>query len=175
MTNRRKQLLIGVVLLLFFSAFPAYPQAPLRSVQGLAVYDDNGKRVGSVVGFGGGPRVGALPPVVVLTSNGLLFTLSVLRNRFVGTDGALFFQSTDCSGTPFFETAFEPATPHSFVRNHVAYTQTVSTPLRINANSAYYGLAVEGCFNISSSDMDGIPATPVIDLNAHFKPPFTLR
>ena len=174
MTNQRRQFLIGVVLVLFFSAFPAYPQTALRPLQGLTVYDDNGKKVASAIGFGGGPRVGALPPVIAFTSNGFLLTLSVLRNRFVGTDGGLFFQSTDCSGTPFFETAFEPATPHSFVRNHIAYAQAVSTPQRITAKSVYFGLAVEGCFPINS-EMDGIPAVPVTDLSVHFKPPFTVR
>jgi hypothetical protein len=75
---------------------PPAPTAPI-----FTLLDNNGNQVGTVVGFLGSGRVMTRVPVQdsrAITHNiGLL----VSQNFIFSTGQSLFFQSVDCSGTPF--------------------------------------------------------------------------
>ena len=72
-----------------------------RLVQSLSVFDANGKRVGNVLGFFGANAIIAFRvdgEVVILGLNHAIFE-SV--NQFAERRSDLYFESANCTGTPF--------------------------------------------------------------------------
>ena len=165
MTNRRRQLLIGVVLVMFFSAFPAYSQTQLRPLNNLSVYDGDGKRVGNVINFWGEPPRGAY---VAFSAGQSSLVLTFFSYGIAGFDTILYFESTDCSGDPFFSrSGRERIFPYSGVKKGMLYTANPTAARRINVMSVW--LTPEEICQLHTIVDDGIPAVPLIDIRAGLK------
>jgi hypothetical protein len=95
---------LNTFLIIFASA---HVQAQSTTQTPLSVYDANGQAIGAVTGFtftvsGRSPGLINIPPVpvVALRGGGLVLMAGVLRNQLVGTQPQIYFESSDCSGTP---------------------------------------------------------------------------
>lgn len=161
---------------------PAEAQT-LRRVAGLSAFDANGKKVGDVLGFTqdvGNPAVAR--PVVALSAGNTPFTLTMRSERFAagpgGGEGLLWFESTNCTGTPFTGDAavvdVEQALQRFFLHPE---TQVVYVPVgeigQVVIGSQ--GTDPSNCPGGEIGQFDAIPLRPLINLKAHFVPPFSVR
>ena len=175
-------MVLAVVLLCVVSQTPQ-AQPDLQIQTGLTVLDSRGKRVGSVFGFTPTRIIEGIgsAPVVALKVNGVLLVLAVEPDRFVGTKTALLFGSSDCSGTPYLD-VYDPEVrlmPTTAVVGGVVYAQNG------NRQSVLISAWMSGqdtsptsrtCRPITTpSTRNVVPAVPVLDVNAHFTPPFSIR
>jgi len=176
---------MGIVFLL-----AAYAQK-LHSPQQLAVYDADGKKVGVVVGaeyYGSDQFV----PLVPFKVEEVPFMLMVYRDGFVGYK-FVGWESTDCSGTAFLllgnpghgsgrspmplvgvgvpgDTVYvEDGQPRYISVRSFSTVPTVGPddppPLPTHCTQAA----------VVPYTRMGVPARPLIDMNAEFRPPFTVR
>jgi hypothetical protein len=176
---------LSVLLLHSFTSYKAYAQNKgkqdaLQPVQGLTVFDGNGKRVGTVLGFAGGS--GAFPSVA-FRLDGRLIILNVERHRFTGsgftgTFGSFYFESANCTGTPFVP---GPAgSGDTLAPGHILDGTFLLAP-----DGAARTIIVRSQGSTSLPTQCEIHATPfpsvaspwrfLIDLADEFQPPFTLR
>ena len=90
-------------------------QTGFTPVQGLTAYDNVGRRIGNVVGFGAANNYGYSLgyPNVALSKDGTTILLGLTKNSFFG-NWYLVFTTSDCTGTAYFEqlsTGDIPLTP----------------------------------------------------------------
>jgi hypothetical protein len=178
---------IGILFLL--TAFAQ--KSKLHPTQQLIVYDTEGKKVGIV--NGAQFIYSQFLPVVPFKVDGVAFMLNVFRDGFEGF-GTVVWESNDCSGTPLITldspgfvdpassfTTVAVGLPGStvYVENGPARTITV----RSFSTSPVPGLdkrfpqpaqCVTSNF-VPPWTMVSVPARALIDMNAHFTPPFTVR
>jgi hypothetical protein len=145
----------------------------------LAVFDAHGKQVGQVVGVEAGHGGPSLIYVVVrLTVGPHTFVLSAHRDRLVGNTSAPMFESDDCSGQPFLvrpaPDAVLPSVAIVGPRAAVYLAAPEAIPRTIVAKSY---LELDGsCLGGIEAYVSGrIPALKLIELSAHFSPPFHVR
>lgn len=190
MTQRTRNWVVAVAILssltclLAFATSIAFADGPfIRSPAFLVVYDAKGKLVGNV--FSVAAPTDPLQSVVTALKVGkrAFFALQVFRDHFAGNVRALFFESPDCSGSPFVITADQanaltPVVAVSRPGSTVYLADPRGIPHTITVGSE---LAADGTCTIPT-DPDGapvtqsqaIPAIPVIDLNTVFTPPFSV-
>ena len=140
------------------------------------VFDATGKPVGSVLH----PDI-ATVPIVALVEADSGSALRVWQDR-LGADGALYYESSDCSGAAFFD-ALSVVTP-----GHLS-TRLASTAIGAPGRTVYVAATYsptrtllvgtfsfnERCYFASSFEKTVVPARPVTDLNTQYTPPFTIR
>ncbi len=163
---------ILLVVTLLCSFLPATALAgELHSVQRLVVVDVNGKLVGEAIDLPGNP-------VLAFQNEKLLFEVIVTPAFFSGYGGgALFYESTDCSGAPLMnlsptlllQTVVNPPGMTVYVPDTSAIAQEV------NINSALPDVAQGGGCSTFSFTSFMVPAVPVVDLGSLFTPPFSVR
>ncbi len=168
---------ILLVVIVLCSFLPATAFAgELHSVQRLEVVDANGKLVGEVIDFFFEEH-----PLVAFKKEGKLFMVAVSPSAQTffgyGAGGALYYESTDCSGAPFvypfpfliLPTVVNPPGMTVYVPD------TSATPQEVNFNSLLHEVASGGtCDTVSSTDFL-VPAVPLVDLASVFTPPFSVR
>jgi hypothetical protein len=182
MSKRKARVAATAAVLFFLMSGAGHAQADLQVQRGLTVFDSKGKPVGNVIGFTSTIWTEAIGsgPVVALKVNGVLLVVAVEPTRFVGTQNFLYFESSDCSGIPFVQ-AYEPDTrlmPRTAVKGDIIYAET-GGPQTINPGSR---LPIAGAVPPPICSTAFIPATlkaiqvvPLIDISAHFTPPFSMR
>ena len=101
-------LVASIVLGTSLMSYKVYAQGlqGLQPVQGLAVFDSKGTRVGNVLGFDGDFVTTNTAAVVAFTFDSTLIVVRVTRDFLEGPVNPglvspLSFESTNCSGTPF--------------------------------------------------------------------------
>ena len=165
----------GFVLVLLFSASAANQGSIPLAKDRLTVVDANGKFVGNVI------DVDVFLPGVAFTVDRTQLVLHVQVNRFQGNEFGLYFESTDCSGSPFFpDVSFVGPIPHILVWNNVVYvldSTALPPPRTITARSILFVDAESPfCQEIDPSELTNAgQAGILIDLGRHFQPPFRLR
>lgn len=100
----------------------------------------------------------------------------VERDRLVGSDNTLFFESEDCSGQPFMQV--NPEAPAGYGPSHVgpAPEQTLRTP----REGAPPATILVGSFSggvqcqprPQFGDITAVPVDPLLDLGPLYTPPF---
>lgn len=184
MNELRKYVILAIVSVLFllsFASHKTYAEDKDRPqpVQGLTVFDANGKRVGSVLGFGGTSEL----PTVAFRVDGRLVILNVGRNRFEQsgftgdfTTGSFLYESANCVGAPFF-VLLPPDTSSPFhILNGTKLYALAGAPKTIIVSSE--GITTftnSSCSPVSPFQAVARPLRLLIDLADHFQPPFTLR
>src|SRR5262245_3062020 len=186
----KKTLILISVLAVAVSV--AYTQETLKPVDSLIVVDSTGKRVGDVVSWNN--KV----PGVAFQLNNFLFLLYVAQHRFFGTGyvqlgDTLYFESTDCSGTPFLlaEPLLNPSakeanlTPVPVVAvnlpGNTLYIPDENAPVNRTMKSVLDPFTPQGsytapgtCSSVNSLQISSLRAKPSIDLDTLFTPPFKL-
>ncbi len=157
------------VLLVILISVPAGSSQTIQPVEQLMVVDGNGKRVGLVLGVGStvivGFKVDRIPIV-----------LAVYRTFFQGH--AVYWESTDCSGTPLLPSGgvglFPPAGvsfPGNTVFVPVPNGEERTATVRSRADT-------RECSSIDFPfpfQIKVVPARALLNLDNHFTPPFSLR
>lgn len=147
--------------------------SPSREASG--VLDASGKVVGEVVTF-----ESALGPIVALRDAGSAPWLRVRPDRLTA-DGALNYESSDCSGTPFVDSA-------SITMFTNPSTRLASTAIAGSSRTLYVAvrfanprrmqvesfLLDEQCY-VTSFETTVVPVRAVLDLTAAFSPPFSVQ
>jgi hypothetical protein len=154
--------------------------APANEPQAaFAVFDAHGKQVGQVVGVEAGHGGPSLIYVVVRLKVGAhAFVLSAHRDRLVGNTSPPAFESRDCSGQPFLvrpmPDAVLPAVAVVGPRAAVYLAAPEAAPRAITARSHF---APDGsCLGGPETHLpERIPALELVELAAHFSPPFQVR
>ena len=166
----------------------------LFSPHQLAVYDAYGKRVGVVSGARGafGGTGSGFKPIVSFKFQDVPFMLMVYRDGFQATEGVVW-ESTDCSGQPFIRPGIQPGYPFSpsslpvvavgipgstvYVENGPARSITVRSfsTSRIQLDGRFP--EPSRCYSdgFTPYSVMAVPARPLVDMNDHFTPPFTVH
>jgi hypothetical protein len=147
----------------------------------LEVYDGNGAQIGKLIDVAfGSPGV----PRVALAHNGWSFVVLVVRDRFDGNVEGPFFESPDCSGSPFVG---DSSTPMPSVAVHapgpgltgfqVYLGDPVVAPQDLTMKSRLVKAAPRASGQCEPIDeiRQVRPALPLVDLDSLFIPPFTVR
>jgi hypothetical protein len=169
-----------LVLVVCASLRPAGGAQTLETAGRLTVVDANGKTLGTAAAIN---AIGDQRPTVTIafSLSGRFFALEVAKDSFFGADD-LWFESTDCSGTPFFET-FEISdrggAPLNLSRAGVAppgstvYLPNLeATPRTIAARSSLGHRGTCVSFDFTNDVGPVVPTEPHLDLNSLFTPPF---
>jgi hypothetical protein len=161
-----------------------------KPVRSLTVVDANNKAVGDVFstdfqihGFTRSDRV----PAVAFEYGGHTLVVGAVRDRLIGQDGSLFFETPDCTGNAYLEfeggSPFPAVIPQNFVKHDgtllIVDPTVAPTPVTINIQSI-----LENNFNPPGPDLctfnpqegqTAIQATPLVNLNQLFQAPFRLQ
>jgi hypothetical protein len=140
------------------------------------VVDGTGKPVGPVL-----KSDYSTTPIVGLRTPHLVGALRVWQGGLVA-DGVLYYESADCSGPPFIDARSVVMPGHI---STLLSSTAIGAPGRTVYVAAAYGstrtLRVgsfsshEICYFSIPFQLTVVPARPVVDLNAQFTPPFTVR
>jgi len=145
--------------------------AAVRPINRLVVFDAKGVTLGAVF-------FDVNQPEVVLEINGRLLSIRADRNRLFA-EGALLFESSDCTGSPLTDPATDFVLPFAAIAppgTTVYLPQQGATPQPITANSAFNSAPTFGCEQISPpATFLLVSAVAVIDLDTLFTPPFSVR
>lgn len=153
----------------------------IQPVGGLTVVDANGKRVGSVIDLSKmSDAIGG--DAVALQVDGHIFRLNFTRTTItVPTTVRFFFESSDCTGTPYVEAGgsgvdFDALIPESFIEppgQTVYIADTTDTPTSRMLGSQY-AMSAGNCLPTPSVlRLTVIRALPLLDLATNpFVPPF---
>jgi len=148
-----------------------------QPVQSLSVFDSNGKRVGSVLGFAGSNEL----PTVGLRVDGRLIVLKVERDKFSQSGftaeySTLYFESSNCTGTPFIPgTAAPLPAPFNILDGTKLYAFEGPQRDLIIRSTGSTSLPNIPCEPVNSVPGFMQPLRFLTDLAEHFQPPFTLR
>jgi hypothetical protein len=184
--SRLAAIAFGVILLTQTS--PALDNQSVRPVEQPVVVDAHGDPLGSVVAINGPAAT------VLINAGGGVFSLNVLPTQLQGAGGSLYFITPNCTGTPYI--MFQPpslSTPSVLAApGNSLYTAVPNaTPLPITALStlppSIPGGPSSSCFTFPTTAPPGAPPPPpppqvfaiaamrLVDLNAVFTPPFSIR
>jgi hypothetical protein len=181
---------IGLVVLAIVLIGATFKVA--RSRVEVSVVDALGRSIGTAVGFAMNASNTFLVPIVALSIDNKLVLIAMDQNRFRGTSPAniAYFQSTDCSGTPFFNVtelsqvqALGPG-PYTFVSgNRVSFLDASSAPHHfgvemhsaIDSDSVFGGESGGVCGVGTSTLAEALEGEFLGDLDELFVPPFSMR
>ena len=140
------------------------------------VFDADGKPVGPLL------RSATATSLMVRVSTGEATAALRLRQAGLIADGMLYYESTDCSGTPFLDALSVVAPGH--VSTLLAST-AIGAPGRTVYVAVPYGWARSirvGSFSVNETCYFAEPfakrvmaARPLADLTTHFPPPFRIQ
>jgi hypothetical protein len=150
------------------------------------VLDAHGKQVGKIISVSQGfatDNIGQPSPALVMLNAGAYnFAVNVNQTGFAGQDIFVYFQSSNCTGTPFLGTVrnfgwpFWPVVAVAGTRHTVYLADPNGTPTSITAHSWFEDAAGIGtCITASFNVNEAVPALPLIDLATEFTPPFSVR
>jgi hypothetical protein len=170
-STARAVLAVAVMVWLVITAADAQPR--LKSVESLVVVDATGKKVGEVIETGFENLA-----EVAFEVDGLVFTLFTRPDGlfFSGTY-ILYFESTDCTGTPLISpdpggllqvAAVGPPGMTVYGPDSSATPQTITTRSSINRFTG-------ACIDDLDIARNMVPALPLIDLDPLFTPPFKVK
>lgn len=153
------------------------PQPTLQPIERLIVVDSQGKPVGALVGLDMNPQLDDFNTWVAFRFNQVVAVINVSKSGFNSAfQPAVYFQSVDCSGTPFIDNrvaiGMTPVVAVAFPGSTL-YVANGSVPLTITAQSA--SVRPGQCEAVPGAQPEVLPATKGPDLDAHFTPPFSLR
>ena len=135
------------------------------------VVDGNGQRVGNIIG------VDSNTPVVLLNAAGQLFSLKVTKDSFIGTNATVFFQEPNCSGQAMvasFGGMLREAEVGPLGSTVYTAVDPNAEPTTFPGASRYQTL--DGvCVNVVGDVTDALLASPLIDLDTVFVPPFQVQ
>jgi hypothetical protein len=177
-------LLLGVSLLALVP-LAADPGNVLQPRSSVTVYDSKGKTVGTMIDatatFGDRGRV----PIVAFKAGQQSVFVAVLPDHFVGNADILLFSTSDCSGTPYFQSP-PPNGPSlvssSFVKNDGTLyaapgNSTASTTVYIvsafGSQANFPGPDLCGSFEIGDTQV--VEAELTGNFTGMFQPPFVLK
>jgi len=113
------------------------------------------------------------------------YPVRIRRDRIVGVLRVLKYQSSDCSGTPYFSksrTELTMADPVNIVApsnintdpDDMALFVPDTTDVNLTFNS-FYDARFNTCVNFPNNVDDGLEAIPVADLDTMYTPPFRIK
>jgi FlxA-like protein len=154
-----------------------------QAANGPAVYDANGKQVGPIVSIltSGGPVV------VAFRVGEHVMPLFVKRVGIgadeTGTQNNLYFETTNCTGTPFALAQSSTILPRAIVAepgSTVYFVDPFGPSHLITQRSFLPGAGVGGQPGPCSAEagptvMTVVPVLPLLDLDTMFTPPFSVR
>ena len=171
--------IFGALILCLSSATPAHVAQP-PTVPIFTLLDNNSNQVGTVILVNPADPVNfpLVTRVSIRDSTGVTRNIALLifanpSAIYPDQGGGLWFESANCSGTPFiglsgsFLTAFDAF-------NLSANTLTIATsnvPQTVTAHSIFSGA---GCAPIVERILNAIPGEVVGNINDMFPPPYTL-
>lgn len=171
---------VGLLLCWFFSGSARAQRPRVRPVGRVKVVDSRGNTVGTVIGGLGLTYVhnalinGQFAPTVLLEVDGRLIAVHISQDNFF-TNTILYFESNNCSGTPFLPVGWEnlPILVSAIgPPGHTAYLAVRgSQPRVVTTRSELF----RGLCRFSGSTERVFPAEALIDLDTEFTPPFELR
>ncbi len=157
----------------------AEPQQSTHTQRTWTAWDNDGKRIGNIVGLEG-PY-----PMVSLSVGKDLVILTLGRDGVLATSGGvtgigLYFTSSDCSGTPFLANGNllpEPPSPllptylfgqRVFAPSGPPQTLTVRSTVGDPMNPT-------ACISFPAYEVFTMPLQLLIDLTTQFTPPYSVR
>jgi len=151
----------------------------LTAVSNVTVLDANNKVVGKVqsVTFDGATAFVGF----VLPSVSQPIFLGITRDKLHGASDSVFFETTDCSGSPYLFRGLVATPPDRELSPQAAvvfpgstlYVQDLNlSPLEIEAKSA---LTRTECIAVDNGTLTLLPAIKTFNLDEQFTPPFTTR
>jgi len=189
-----RRFLVGTILCMLFGwSFGGHKvyaqnrdnQNRLQPVQGLAVFDANGKRVGNVQGLyvesRGGTWGGAA--TVAFRFDGELVILYVGADGFTGEErgftqngSPLAFESANCTGTALISppSILLPSLAPRHILQGTKLYRFEGSPKNAVLSSAME-LPGPHCISFNPQEAIAQPLRFLTDLADHFQPPFTLR
>lgn len=159
-------------------------QQPPLPVERLVVVDAKGKIVGNVLGVGTGQGIPG--PTVALRVADRLLILTVTKLNFLGMgigtlSPGLFFESSDCTGTPLIRTDAAGSeeglvTPLSIVAKNKIYSPEGVRAIReIRSMLQLMVFPWDWGCQAYEETAETMPLKMVADLNNSFTPPFSIK
>jgi hypothetical protein len=163
---------IAVMSLLAVGAHGADNEPSLKNNKTLTVIDTHHKTVGQI-----GPFPNACTgSAVAYQVGGHIFSVGVDKTGFpkCSFGSNFFFESTDCSGTPFVQVITSALVETARVDEPGS---TVYLPDLDNIQQEFLSRSIQGSFGCSTIDniLNVAPEIPIIDLDTVFTPPFEVR
>lgn len=182
-------MIVAVIAIFTNTAYAKKPQ--LKPVSNLIVVDAKGKKVGDVISFfiniDSDTQLSMVYlPIIFLNINNHIITLTVFSTYFRGNiEDGVFYKSTDCSGIPFVRDVVGLATnilhPLPLIAvNSPGNTVYIADPNSIPVKNPNIQSGRRADNHLCQSTGFGdntffIQATPLIDLNTLFTPPFSVQ
>lgn len=175
--NLNRTVIIAVVVLLLVPTSLAFSQI-LRAKSSITVFDSKGKKVGKVLTLHSG-----IVPIVAFAVNKRIVALWVFSNRLAGNRDQVYFESADCTGTPFIQTLSESFFPEAMPSLLAAISNSTDTLYVVGDNPTPQNISVSSYFDFASGDsceeaggfpLEVFPAEKLQILTT-FSPPFTVR
>ena len=182
-TVRVGQAVLAAIIIFTWTPAIGYAQSAGPKAS-LAVYDGKNREVGKVVGFifvQESPVISNFAPVAMLQWGRSWFPVAVFRNRLVQLSSvadvqpALFFESADCTGTPYVQilTDANSLIPRAELIVDKLYVQNLEAGVKkVSVRSLLVGAGKEKECSEGGGDLDMAPATMV---DFQFAPPFIIR
>jgi hypothetical protein len=161
---------IAVVSLMTVGAHGASNEPRLKNIKTLTVIDAHHKTVGQIGPF---PACGG--SAVSYQVGHRIFSIGVDKTGFVKCPfETFFFESTDCSGTPFVQVTTSALIETARVDEPGS---TVYLPDLDNIQQDFQSHSLQGSFGCQTFDqtVDVAPEIAIIDLDTVFTPPFEVR
>jgi hypothetical protein len=165
----------------------AHASKSIQPQHELTVFDAEGQKVGDVLGFVGWEGTGAPAqtpiPVVALRVDGDLVILQIGRDGALdpppgGVQGiALYFESPDCTGTPFLASGLllpeGSPLPATYLAGQQVFVQDGPPQTLVVASS--FDPSSGSCNPFEPTEVSTLRLRFLIDLTTEFTPPFTVR
>jgi hypothetical protein len=147
-------------------------QSRLKNNTTLTVIDSHKKKVGQIGPF---PTGSCAASAVSYEAGGRIFSVGVNKTGFPKCPANYFFESTDCSGTPFVN-VFSSAFIESARVGEPGSTVYLPNLDEIQQDfQSHSGISSFGCFAFDQIVNNVAPEIPIIDLDTIFTPPFEVR
>jgi hypothetical protein len=162
---------IAVMSLLAVGAHGADNEPRLKNIKTLTVIDAHHKTVGQIGPF---PACAGSPAVLYQVGD-RIFSVSVDKTGFLKCPFEIFFfESSDCSGTPFVQVNTSALVETARVDEP---GNTVYLPDLDNIQQDFQSHSIQGSFGCSTVDniLNVAPEIPIINLDTVFTPPFEVR
>jgi hypothetical protein len=169
------QFLVSVTVMGLFAAnaHGSDNKPKFKNIDTLTVFDSHKKKVGQIGPF---PTQGCGVSAVSYEAMGRKFSVSVNKAGFTKCKAFYFFESTDCSGTPY---VFVDASALIESARVGEPGSTVYLPKLDEFRQAieFHSLIneLEPSCNTIDNTADAAPETPIINLDTVFTPPFEVR
>jgi hypothetical protein len=165
---------VAIMGLFAATAHSSDNQPKIKNIDTLTVFDSHKKKVGQVGPFPTGCFGGS---AVAYETKGRKFSVGLNKTGFIKCKGYYYFESTDCSGTPYVQVDTSALIESARVGEpgSTVYLPKLDEYRQAMEFHSLLNEQFEPFCNTVDNVVNAAPETPIINLDTVFTPPFEVR